>query len=53
MMTADPSSMVLAHLLPRVVEYVNFWQAIINDISNSKPGDILEFESRMSRKFFD
>ena len=51
---ADPSLIVLANLLPRVRDYLNFWQEFINEVCASKPGDRLNVEHLFNApKVFD
>jgi hypothetical protein len=39
---ADPSAVILCNLLPRVRDYLNFWQEFINEVCASEPGDTLD-----------
>lgn len=54
MLAADPSSIILAQLLPRVVEYINFWGEFVNEVCKCKPGDTLNVAHLLNApKVFD
>lgn len=51
---ADPSAVVLCNLLPRVRDYLNFWQEFINEVAACQPGDTLSVEHLLNApKVFD
>ena len=53
MVAADPSSAIVGMLTIRAAHLIDFWQDIINEVANSKAGDVLELDVPSAPKFFD